>query len=123
MTLTIWPSIVERTWRTSPVPWHWGQVTGAGAGSAPLPAHVSQRVSAVNVDLLLGAVDRLVERQLEVVAQVGAGRATRAPPAARRGATEERVEDVAEALEAAERPVRRRGSPAAVPTPAWPNMS
>ena len=49
VTLTIWPSIVERTWRTSPVPLHWGHVTGLEPGSAPVPAHVSQVPSAVNV--------------------------------------------------------------------------
>ena len=35
VTLTIWPSIVERTWRSSPLPWHLGHVTGALDGSAP----------------------------------------------------------------------------------------
>ena len=49
VTLTIWPSIVERTWRTSPVPLHWGQVMGCEPGSAPLPAQVSQVPSAVKV--------------------------------------------------------------------------
>ena len=48
VTLTIWPSIVERTWRTSPVPLHCGQVVGVVPGSAPLPEHVSQRPSALN---------------------------------------------------------------------------
>ena len=46
--LTIWPSIVERTLRSSPVPLHLGQVVGAVPGSAPVPPHVSQRASDVN---------------------------------------------------------------------------
>src|SRR5262249_31101158 len=59
-------------------------------------------------DLLLCAVDGLVEGQLQVIAQVGSGRW---PPPSRAGSlpggpTEERVEDVAEALESAERAAR-----------------
>ena len=43
LTLTIWPSIVWRTLRTSPRPSHCGQVTGSVPGLAPVPEHVSQR--------------------------------------------------------------------------------
>ena len=48
VTLTIWPSIVERTERCSPVPLHCGHVIGSVPGSAPVPEHVSHRVYAVN---------------------------------------------------------------------------
>ena len=41
LTLTIWPSIVWRTLRTSPRPSHWGHVTGSVPGLAPLPLQVS----------------------------------------------------------------------------------
>ena len=41
LTLTIWPSIVWRTLRTSPRPSHCGQVTGSVPGFAPLPPQVS----------------------------------------------------------------------------------
>ena len=43
LTLTIWPSIVWRTLRTSPRPSHCGHVVGSVPGSAPLPVHVSHR--------------------------------------------------------------------------------
>ena len=43
LTLTIWPSIVWRTERTSPRPLHCGQVTASLPALAPLPWHVSQR--------------------------------------------------------------------------------
>jgi hypothetical protein len=46
--LIIWPSIVERTWRSSPVPLHLGHVVGDVPGSAPDPEQVSQRASDVN---------------------------------------------------------------------------
>ena len=112
LTLTIWPSIVWRTLRTSPRPSHCGQVIGSVPGFAPLPAQVSQRAEDRELDLLLGAVDRLLERDPEVVAEVRAGLRAAAPrrPAPPRAA-EERVEDVAEAAEALEpgaRPPRRR---------------
>ena len=86
-------------------------------GSAPLPSQVSQRCEDAELDLLLGALDRLLERDPQVVAQVRAGLRPAAPGgAAARPATEERVEDVrepAEALEAApDRPGRRRRRPA-----------
>ena len=48
LTLTIWPSIVERTLRTSPLPLHWGQVIGLVPALAPVPEHVSQRARALN---------------------------------------------------------------------------
>ena len=41
LTLTIWPSIVWRTERTSPRPLHCGQVIGSLPAFAPLPWHVS----------------------------------------------------------------------------------
>jgi hypothetical protein len=40
-TLTIWPSIVCRTLRTSPRPLHCGQVLELVPGWAPLPSHTS----------------------------------------------------------------------------------
>ena len=100
LTLTIWPSIVWRTERTSPRPLHCGQVIGSLPALAPLPWHVSHALEDGELDLLLGALDRLLERDPQVVAQVGAGLRSAAP---RRGgpgaATEERVEDVGEAAE------------------------
>ena len=47
-TLTIWPSIVWRTVRTSPRPLHCGQVVGDVPGLAPLPLHVSHVSSTRN---------------------------------------------------------------------------
>ena len=56
--------------------------------------------------LLLGAVDGLVEGELQVIAQVGSGRpASASSTAAGSLSPEEGIEDVAEALEAAEGPV------------------
>ena len=43
VTLIIWPSIVWRTERTSPRPWHCGQVDAFEPSFAPLPPHVAQR--------------------------------------------------------------------------------
>ena len=54
------------------------------------------------LDLLLGALDGLLEGDPQVVAQVRPGLRATAPGGATRGATEERVEDVAEAAEALE---------------------
>jgi hypothetical protein len=69
--------------------------TRPAAGLAP-----GQRVE---LDLLLGPGDGLLERDPEVVAEVGAR--LRAPTSdTRRGATEERIEDVAEAAEAGPEP-------------------
>ena len=100
-TLTIWPSIVWRIDRISPRPLHCGHCVGrrarlrSGAAAGVAPAEDRE------LDLLLGPVDRLVERDPEVVAQVrarlGPGGATLA--AAHRPA-EEGVEDVGEAAEA-----------------------
>ena len=47
-TLTIWPSIVRRVDRISPLPPHWSQVTASEPDAPPLPPQVSQRPSAVN---------------------------------------------------------------------------
>ncbi len=47
-TLTIWPSIVWRTLRTSPRPSHCGQVTASVPSFAPVPWQVSQGWSARN---------------------------------------------------------------------------
>ena len=43
LTLIIWPSIVWRTERTSPRPWHWGQVVAFEPAFAPLPPQVVHR--------------------------------------------------------------------------------
>ncbi len=48
LTLTICPSIVWRTLRTSPRPSHCGQVVASVPGAAPVPVHVSHRPSARN---------------------------------------------------------------------------
>ena len=48
LTLTIWPSIVWRTERTSPRPLHCGQVIGSVPGLAPSPPHVSHGWRTVN---------------------------------------------------------------------------
>ena len=118
--MTIWPSSVLRTSRTSPLPSHCGQVDRLGAllGAAALAGLAG--IERGEAELLLGAVDGLVEGQLQVVAEVRAGR----PPGAAGGATggsatEEGVEDVAEALEAAEGAVAlRAGTGAAHAGPA-----
>ena len=114
VTLTIWPSIVERTWRTSPLPLHWGQVVGLRAG---LRAAALARLAASQRgerDLLLGAADGLVERQPQVVAQVGAGgrpAASRAglPPSPPKNASKmsPKPREAAERAVALARPCRR----------------
>ena len=81
LTLTIWPSIVWRTLRTSPRPSHCGQVIGLGARLRAVAAAGLARLEDAELDLLLGALDRLLEGDPQVVAQVGA----RLRPAASRG--------------------------------------
>ena len=62
--------------------------------------HVSHRPSDAELDLLVGALDRLLERDAQVVAQVRAGLRPAAPGVAAGGRpAEERIEDVAEAAE------------------------
>ena len=76
---------------------------GPGAGRAP----VEDR----ELDLGLEAVDRLLERQTEVVAQVAADRrASVAGPRPGAGAAEERIEDVPEAREAGPEPASLTGA-------------
>ena len=48
VTLTIWPSIVWRSWRISPRPLHCGQVVGWVPGLAPEPWQVSHRLRTGN---------------------------------------------------------------------------
>ena len=70
-------------------------------GLAPLPWQVSHASMRRDADLGLGAARRLLQRDLEVVAQVGA--AVDAVAARRRAAAEDLAEDVAEGVgEAAE---------------------
>ena len=78
---------------TWPAPPQAGQVAGWVPGAAPLPAAGGAGLGPGDLDVGLGAEGRLLEGQLEVVAQVGAA------PRARRGAA---AEDVAEAEEVAE---------------------
>ena len=97
-TLTICPSIVWRTDRTSPRPLHCGHVVG-DVPAGPRCRCRSRTVEHPEVDLLLGPGDRLLERDPQVVPQV---RSRLRPPAPCRGGrrtAEERVEDVAEATE------------------------
>ena len=101
VTLTIWPSMSSAPRAPHRCRCTVGQVFGlvpsAGAGARAGAAAVERGER----DLLLAAADGLVERQLEVVAQVRPGRAAGSTRRATgRGAAEERVEDVAEALEA-----------------------
>ena len=84
-TFTIWPSIVWRTDRISPRPLHCGQVVAVVPGFAPDAAARLAAAEDRELDLLLGAEDRLLERDPEVVPEVrarAAGRARRLPPAA-----------------------------------------
>ena len=95
---------------------------GRGLG-ARLGAAAEARVAAEQdreLDLLLGPLDRLLEGDPQVVAEVRARQRPAAPSAARgrRAAPEERIEDVAEAAERVEPAAPRRR-----PTPARPNMS
>ena len=119
VTLTIWPSIVFRTLRVSPRPLQLGQVVTFGAR---LRAVAAARLAALEdreLDLLLGPLDRLVEGDPQVVAEVGAGGRSGSAGAAPGGAAEERIEDVAEAGEVPGPGARRR----APFTPARPNRS
>ena len=64
-TLTIWPSIVWRTERTSPRPLQVGQVIGSVPGSAPLPPHVSQAprtVNSISFSVPLTASSKVIRR-------------------------------------------------------------
>ena len=76
-----------------------------------------------DADLRLGAARRFLERQLEVVAKVGA--AEHAVAAAAATLPEDLAEDVAErvgeAAEAFRRPATAPPNPADASTPAWPN--
>ena len=94
---TIWPSIVWRTWRTSPRPLHCGQVMGVVPGFGAVAAARLAAIEDRELDLLLGALDRLLEGDPQVVAEVRAGCRAAASRGLVRRATEERVEDVAEA--------------------------
>ena len=99
-TLTIWPSMVWRIDRISPLPLHCGHwvVERAGLGARPVArlAPAEDR----ELDLLLGPVDRLGERDPDVVPKVRAGLRPAADAAATRRPAEEGVEDVGEAAEA-----------------------
>src|SRR3954463_14209199 len=110
-TLTIWPSIVWRTDRTSPRPLQVGQVLGSVPGSAPFPPHVSQAPRTVNsssFSVPLTASSELIRRSYrradpEFVGRGGAGLWPSAAGRPAAGSTpEERVEDVRETAEALE---------------------
>ena len=89
--------------RTLPWPWQVVQVFGLVPGLAPVPLQVSQFSQRGNADLRLLAARRLLERDLEVVAQVAAAVDLLAAARRGRGRAEDVAEDVAERLgEAAE---------------------
>ena len=111
LTLTIWPSIVERTERTSPLPLHCGHFAGLRARLGAAARAGLAAAEGAELDLLLGAGDRLGEGQAQVVAQVRAGRRSPATAGPRGALAEEGVEEVAEALEAAERARTPSGPP------------
>ena len=70
--------------RTLPWPRQVGQVTGCEPVSAPVPLQASQRRGVGDADRRLLAGEGLLERDLEVVAQVGAARGPRLAAAPRR---------------------------------------
>ena len=108
--------------RTSPEPLHCGHCCGLVPGSAPVPVQVAHRSNAVNSISFLAPAIELLERQPKVVAEIGAGLRPWSPRAgrSRRGAAEERVEEVAEALEVSPKPLP---APAPPLTPARPKRS
>ena len=86
-----------------------GRGLGAGLGAAPGAGLAATEDP--EFDLLVGASDGLLERDPQVVAEVGAGlRSTTSGRAAARRAAEERIEDVAEAAEALEPGARAAGA-------------
>ena len=105
-TLTIWPSIVCRTERTSPRPLHCGRWS-ARCRAWRRRRRRSRTAGGPELDLLLGPVDRLLEGDPQVVAKVRAGLWPAAPGGRRPPPAEERVEDVREATEPARVEARR----------------
>ena len=95
-----------------------GQVTGVGPGRGARCPRRSGSVSARGMRMLgLGAEGRLLEAEVEVVAQVGAA----ARAAARRPKSVAEAEEVAEDVaEVGEDGGIEAGPPAAPPNPAWP---
>ena len=84
---------------------------GVGAWLGAAAVQVSQRLEDAEFDLLVRPLDRLLERDPQVVAEVRAGLRAASPRGRRtRAATEERIEDVGEATEAFE-PGRARTRP------------
>ena len=76
---------------------HWAHVSGEVPAAAPDPLHVSQRLLARDLDRSLGAGGRLLEADLEVVAEIGAAlRPAAPPPAAEQVAEAEGVAEVGE---------------------------
>ena len=100
---------------TWPRPAQAGSVPGCVPGALPLPPHVSHVSRARDLDVRLGPERGLLERQLEVVAQVGAAPRAAAAAAEDVAEAEEVAEDVAEVGE--DRRVEAAGRR---PGPAWP---
>ena len=90
--------------RTSPLPPQPGQVVGLVPAWRPAPGAGVAAPEGAELDLLLDAPDRLLEGQAQVVAQVRADGWPTPTAGSRRTLAEERVEEVAEALEAPEGP-------------------
>ena len=91
----IWPApphcgqgwLIEKKpwlWASMPRPSQRGQVTGPVPGLAPLPWQVGQRSGLRHGDADLGAVDRLVEAELDFGLEVAARGPAAAVPARRR---------------------------------------
>jgi hypothetical protein len=89
--------------RTWPWPWQVSQVFGVEPLAAPVPLQVLHSASDGNLDLGLGAENRLLQIELELVAQIGAAKHLRsAALAAGEDIAEHLAEDVAEGLAGAE---------------------
>jgi hypothetical protein len=101
-----------------PLPWQRGHLSRAAARRAGLRLAPGARAAALaglacrhprNADLGLEAVRRLLERDLQVVAQVGAAEHRRAAAAPACAAAEDLAEDVAEDVAEAAHAGARRG--------------
>ena len=115
--LQVRATLKKPCWKvTWPAPRQVGQVVGLVPGAAPLPEQVAQVLGARDAELRLGAEGRLLEGDLEVVAQVRAP--ARAAP--RRPKTSPKPKKSPRMSLKSAKIVGSKPAPPAPPTPAWP---
>ena len=110
--------------RTRPWPPQVGHCLGLEPGLAPVPEQASQAIEVGTVEVAVLPLEGLLERDLEIVAQVGAALAARCRRAAAAPAdevAEQVVEDVGH--RGGEIVAEARAAAAAVSKAAWPKRS